>query len=47
MRTGIFLASPTKGEMELITGKTWVMAEEGLPELSWVPDIGDMGDEQR
>lgn len=47
MRTGILLASPTKGEMELIVGETWAMAEEGLPELSWVPDIDSMDDDQR
>lgn len=47
VRTGVFLASPTKGQMELIVGRKWVMVEESLPELSWVPDIDDMGVEQR
>lgn len=46
-RTGVFLASPTKGKMELIVGNEWVMAEEDLPELSWIPGTAYMGEEQR
>ncbi|CAM9159945.1 unnamed protein product [Ectocarpus fasciculatus] len=38
-RTGIYLASPTKGDMELFTGTYWVVAENGLPEFEWIPSM--------
>lgn len=47
MRTGVLLASPTKGQMELVMGNDWSLVEESLPELAWVPDIDAMGEEQR
>ena len=36
-RTGLYLSSPTKGKMELVTGKIWEISENDLPEFEWVP----------
>lgn len=38
-RTGIYLASPTKGEMELVVGRQWHLFENDLPEFEWVPSM--------
>lgn len=38
-RTGLFLSSPTKGNMELVTGTVWQIKENDLPEFEWVPDV--------
>ena len=41
-RTGLFLSSPTKGNMELVTGKIWEIKENDLPEFEWVPSVSDI-----
>lgn len=41
-RTGLFLSSPTKGKMELVTGKVWQIKEDDLPEFEWVPDVAEI-----
>lgn len=38
-RTGIYLASPTKGNMELFTGTRWIVADNNLPDFEWVPSM--------
>lgn len=43
-RTGIYLASPTKGDMELITGTTWHFAYNDLPDFEWVPSMSGITD---
>ncbi|CAM9216242.1 unnamed protein product [Ascophyllum nodosum] len=35
-RTGLYMRSPTKGDMELVTGTSWTMTENSLPEFGWV-----------
>lgn len=39
VRTGLFLSSPTKGDMELVTGKVWEISENELPEFEWISDM--------
>eukprot|EP00752_Nemacystus_decipiens_P007462 g6667.t1 len=41
-RTGLFLSSPTKGKMELVTGTRWQIKENDLPEFEWVPDLSEI-----
>eukprot|EP00903_Cladosiphon_okamuranus_P008293 g7980.t1 len=41
-RTGLFLRSPTKGDMELVIGKAWQIKENDLPEFEWVPDVSEI-----
>lgn len=41
-RTGLFLSSPTKGNMELVTGKVWEVNENDLPEFEWVPRVSGL-----
>lgn len=36
-RTGLYVSSPTKGNMELVTGKIWEINENDLPDFEWVP----------
>ncbi|CAM9110958.1 unnamed protein product [Scytosiphon promiscuus] len=43
-RTGIFLASPTKGDMELFTGTRWTVAINDLPDFEWVPSMSAITD---
>ncbi|CAN0065398.1 unnamed protein product, partial [Ectocarpus sp. 6 AP-2014] len=43
-RTGIYLASPTKGDMELFTGTAWIVAENELPEFEWIPSMSGITD---
>lgn len=38
-RTGLYLSSPTKGEMELVVGNIWEVKENDLPEFEWVPSV--------
>ena len=38
-RTGLYMSSPTKGDMELVTGSTWRFFEFDLPTFDWVPDM--------
>lgn len=38
-RTGLYLSSPTKGDMELVTGSTWRFFEFDLPVFNWVPSM--------
>ncbi|CAN0304217.1 unnamed protein product [Ascophyllum nodosum] len=38
-KTGVYLSSPTKGEMELVTGRVWTMTERSLPDIEWVPTM--------
>lgn len=38
-RTGLYMSSPTKGKMELVTGSTWRFFEYDLPVFDWVPDM--------
>lgn len=38
-RTGLYLSSPTKGEMELVVGNVWEVKENDLPEFEWVPSV--------
>ena len=38
-RTDLYLASPTKGKMELVTGATWYFVELDLPKFEWIPDM--------
>ncbi|CAM9319222.1 unnamed protein product [Choristocarpus tenellus] len=46
-RTGIFLSSPTKGKMELIKASKWVMFEENLPPIDWLPSSSGLTSLQR
>lgn len=41
-RTGLFLSSPTKGNMELVTGKIWEIKENDLPEFEWIPSLSEI-----
>ncbi|CAM9212408.1 unnamed protein product, partial [Ectocarpus sp. 12 AP-2014] len=43
-RTGIYLASPTKGDMELFIGTSWIVAENELPEFEWIPSMSGITD---
>ncbi|CBN76107.1 Endo-1,3-beta-glucanase, family GH81 [Ectocarpus siliculosus] len=36
-RTGLYVSSPTKGNMELVIGKIWEVNENDLPDFEWVP----------
>lgn len=38
-RTGLYMSSPTKGDMELVTGSIWLFFEFDLPAFDWVPDM--------
>jgi len=42
MKTGIFLSSPTKGDMQLMIGSNWMLVEGDLPEFHWVPPASDI-----
>jgi len=46
-RTGISLASPTKGDMELLTGTQWVFTENDLPVFDWAPSKSEITDDQQ
>lgn len=37
IKTGLFMSSPTKGDMQLIRGREWVLHEDNLPEFEWAP----------
>eukprot|EP00904_Undaria_pinnatifida_P011661 jgi/Undpi1/7625/HiC_scaffold_23.g10098.m1 len=37
MMTGVFLSSPTKGDMQLVIGNKWNLVEDALPDFDWVP----------
>eukprot|EP00752_Nemacystus_decipiens_P012462 g11038.t2 len=43
-RTGIYLASPTKGDMELFVGTRWIVAHNDLPDFEWVPGMSGITD---
>lgn len=38
-RSGLYLSSPTKGDMELTTGTTWTLTERDLPDFDWLPSM--------
>ena len=38
-RTGLYMSSPTKGDMELVMGTTWTFIEYDLPQFEWVPGM--------
>ncbi|CAM9504804.1 unnamed protein product, partial [Ectocarpus fasciculatus] len=37
VKTGLFMSSPTKGDMQLILGSEWVFHENDLPDFEWAP----------
>lgn len=37
VKTGLFMSSPTKGDMQLVNGTEWVFEETELPDFEWVP----------
>ncbi|CAN0135107.1 unnamed protein product, partial [Hapterophycus canaliculatus] len=37
VKTGLFLSSPTKGNMQLVTGSEWTLHEDDLPDFVWAP----------
>ncbi|CAN0416063.1 unnamed protein product, partial [Ascophyllum nodosum] len=39
--TGIFLGSPTKGDMQLLRGSNWTLVED-LPAFDWVPPVSEI-----
>lgn len=43
-RTGIYLASPTKGDMELFTGTRWIVSHNDLPDFEWIPSMSGITD---
>ena len=39
--TGMFLGSPTKGDMQLLTGSNWTFVED-LPTFDWASPISEI-----
>lgn len=37
--TNVYLASPTKGKMMLVTGSRWRLVDKDLPDFQWVPPM--------
>lgn len=33
------MGSPTKGDMELVTGTSWTFRDRSMPDFDWVPAV--------
>lgn len=42
VKTGHFMSSATKGDMQMVTGAEWTLHENNLPDFEWVPQASSI-----
>eukprot|EP00903_Cladosiphon_okamuranus_P021661 g19915.t1 len=45
VKTGFFMSSATKGNMQMVTGSEWILHEDNLPDFEWVPSASSITSE--